>query len=197
MRTWSTVSVDALLGPPYRFSLDEYHRLIDAGGFDEDARVELIEGLLLEMSPKSPEHENTISRLHLWLVRGLDLDRYELRVSSALTLARSEPEPDLYVIDRDVERPYHPATARLVIEVSVSSLTRDLRVKPGLYAAAGVDEYWVVDVEGRRVVIHREPRASGYEQVEIVDETAAVGVSSLQLPPLAVAELLAPPARRP
>jgi Uma2 family endonuclease len=192
LRSWSAVSVDARLGPPYRFSLEEYHRLIDAGGFDEDARVELIEGLLLQMSPKSPEHENAISSLNLWLVRGLDLDRYEVRVSSPLTLSRSEPEPDLFVIDRDVDRPYHPATARLVIEVSVSSLTRDLRVKPGLYAAAGVDEYWVLDVDGRRLVVHRQPGPNGYEHVEIADDAATVAVAGLPLPPLAVAELLPP-----
>lgn len=186
------MTVEAQLGPPYRLSLDEYHRLVDAGAIDEDARVELIDGLLLQMSPKSPDHENAISFLHDWLVHALDRDRYEVRVSSPLTLARSEPEPDLYVIDRDVRRPYHPATARLVIEVSVSSLARDLRVKPGLYAAAGVAEYWVVDLDGRQLVLHRRPGASGYEQVEIVDAAATVSVIGLPLPPLAVADLLAP-----
>jgi Uma2 family endonuclease len=186
------MSVEAPLGPPYRFSLEEYHRLIDAGGLDEDARVELINGLLLATSPKSPEHANAVALLNWWLVRALDRDRYDVRVSSALTLADSEPEPDVYVIDRDVDRPYHPATARLVIEVSVSSLARDLRVKPGLYAAAGVDEYWVLDVDGRRLVVHRQPGPNGYEHVETADDAATVAVAGLPLPPLAVAELLPP-----
>jgi Uma2 family endonuclease len=183
------VSVEAPLGPPYRLSLDEYHRMVESGAIDEDARVELIDGLLVEMSPKSREHENAIAFLNDWLVHALDRHRYQVRVSSALTLARSEPEPDLYVIERDVDRPYHPATASLVIEVSVSSLARDLRVKPGLYAAAGVAEYWVVDLDGRRLVVHRRPEANGYEQVEMLEAASTVAATSLALPPLAVAEL--------
>jgi Uma2 family endonuclease len=191
MRT--TVNVDTPLGPPYRLSLDEYHRLIEAGAIDEDARLELIDGLLLELSPKTREHENAIAFLGEWLARRLDLDRFQLRVASALTLpsTRSEPEPDLFVFERDAPRPYHPGTAALVIEVSVSSITRDLRVKPRLYAAAGVAEYWVVDVDARRVLVHRGPGPDRYEELEIVGAVGTLVAGSLELPPLAVAELLA------
>ena len=66
----------------------------------------------------------------------VDRARYQVRVGSSLTLAESEPEPDLTVIEREAQRPYHPATAALAIEVSWSSLRRDLNRKAALYAEA-------------------------------------------------------------
>jgi len=149
----------------HRFSLDEYHQLIDSGGFDEDMRVELIDGLIVEMSPKSPKHENVLAWLAERFWTAIDLARYEVRVAAALTLERSEPEPDLIVIERDAPRPYHPATAALVVEVSASSLRRDLVRKHELYARAGILEYWVVDIDGRRIVVHRGPDEGAYERV--------------------------------
>jgi Uma2 family endonuclease len=78
-----------------------------------------------------------------------------------MTLETSEPEPDLIVFQRDAPRAYHPSTAALVIEVSVSSLRRDLGQKPLLYSRAGVAEYWVVDLDGRRIVVHGVPPGNG------------------------------------
>ena len=169
----------------HRLSTDEYHRLIEAGGFDEDARMELIDGLLADMSPKTRAHENAVAWLTNWLTDAVDRRRHQVRVGSPLTLEDSEPEPDLAVIPRDAPRPYHPATAALVIEVSVSSLQRDLARKPSLYAAAGIDEYWVIDLAGRRVVIHRDPRSDGYADIaevhagELVPAGLAIGAMEL------------------
>jgi len=166
----------------HRFSLDEYHQLIDSGGLDEDMRVELIDGLIVEMSPKSPKHENVLAWLAERFWTAIDLARYEVRVAAALTLERSEPEPDLIVIERDAPRPYHPATAALVVEVSVSSLRRDLVRKHELYARAGIPEYWVVDVDGRRIVLHRGPHEGAYERVtelrsgELLRSEALIGI---------------------
>ena len=111
------MSTEAALdvGQVHRLSTDEYHRLLEAGGFDEDARVELIDGLLADMSPKTREHENAIAWLARWLIVGVDPEHYEVRVSSPLTLEGSEPEPDLSVIPHDAPRPYHPSTAALVV----------------------------------------------------------------------------------
>ena len=176
--------------PLHRFSLEEYHRLIEAGGFDEDARIELIDGLLVDMSPKSPAHENAIAWLNKLLVRSLD-DRFEVRVSTALTTGTSEPEPDIMVIEPDAPRPYHPGTAALIIEVAVSSQRRDLRHKPPIYAGAGVPDYWVVDLDAGRVVVHGSPHDGGYEHTEIVGAGGELVASRLDLPPIAVAELLA------
>lgn len=174
----------------HRLSTDEYHRLIEAGGFDEDARVELIDGLLADMSPKTREHENALAWLADWLTDTVDRDRYQVRVGSPLTLAGSEPEPDLTVIPHDAPRPYHPATAALVIEVSVSSLRRDLVRKASLYAAAGVDEYWVIDLDGRRAIVHRDPRDDGYAEVAELHCKGELVPARLEIAPVALDELL-------
>ena len=177
--------------PIHRFSLEEYHRLIDAGGFDEDARIELIDGLLVDMSPKSPAHENAIAWLNKLLVRSLDPDRFEVRVSAAMTTGTSEPEPDIMVIELDAPRPYHPGAAVLVIEVAVSSQRRDLRHKPPVYAGAGVPDYWVIDLDGGRAVVHGSPRDGAYDRIEVVGTGGELRASRLGLPEISVAELLA------
>jgi Uma2 family endonuclease len=184
------VAVD-LPTPLHRISLEEYHRFIEAGVFDDDARIELIDGLLVDMSPKSPAHENAIAWLLKLLVRSLDLDRFEVRVSAALTTGTSEPEPDIMVIERDAPRPYHPGTAGLIIEVAVFSQRRDLRHKPPIYAGAGVPDYWVVDLDAGSVVVHGSPRDGAYERTEVVGAGGELVASRLELPPISVAELLA------
>jgi Uma2 family endonuclease len=177
--------------PLHRFSLEEYHRLIESGAFDEDTRMELIDGLLVDMSPKTAPHENAIAWLNQLLVLSVDLDRFEVRVSAALTTGTSEPEPDIIAIERDAPRPYHPGTAALIIEVAVSSQRRDLRHKPPIYAAAGVPDYWVVDLDAGCVVIHGSPRDGAYELTEIVGAGGELVASRLELPPISVADLLA------
>lgn len=178
------------IGQVHRLSMDEYHRLVEAGGFGEGAHVELIDGLLADMSPKTREHENAICWLADWLTDAVDRSRFQVRVGSPLTLDGSEPEPDLTVIPHDAPRPYHPATATLVIEVSVSSLRRDLARKPSLYAAAGVDEYWVIDLDGDRAVVHREPRDDGYADVSELRGQGELRPASLGVESIVLADLL-------
>jgi Uma2 family endonuclease len=182
------VAADTGLHDVHRLSAEEYHQLIESGGLNEDTRVELIDGLLLDMSPKSPAHEHVIAWLNERLILGVDLARYQVRPTASLSLGDSEPEPDLTVVERSVATPYHPATAVLVVEVAVSSQRRDLRVKPRIYAAARVPVYWVIDVDGGRAVMHSEPTAGEYERVEVVTELAAPHIG---LSPIALADVLA------
>jgi Uma2 family endonuclease len=158
------VGVEAL----HRISPEEYRRLIDAGVFDEDARIELIDGLLVDMSPKTRAHENAVAWLTRYLVLSVDPEHYEVRVAAPLTIGSSEPEPDLAVIPHSAPRPHHPATAELVVEVVVSSRTRDLIDKPPVYARAGIPIYWAVDLEGRRAVTHTLPQNDRYARVDNV-----------------------------
>ncbi|MEY2513818.1 MAG: hypothetical protein QOJ89_1176, partial [bacterium] len=173
-----------------RLSTDDYHRLIESSAFDEFPPCELIDGLLVRKDVKSPAHENAVAWLLEWLMFGVDRSRFQVRVGAALTLDGSEPEPDLMVIDRDAPRPYHPATATLAVEVSVSSLRRDLNRKAALYAQAGVREYWVFDVGGRRVVVHRSPRAGTYTDVSELRAGGRISGAPAGLGELAVDELL-------
>lgn len=178
----------------HRISPDEYRRLVEAGVFDEDARIELIDGLLVDMSPKTRAHENAVAWLNEHFVLNVDRSRYEVRVGAPLTIGASEPEPDLAVIPHSAARPHHPATAALVIEVAVSSLTRDLIDKPPIYAAAGVPVYWAVDLEGERAVAHSVPLEGHYTQVDEVDRVGELVGAELGIR-ISLPELLTTAAR--
>src|SRR4051812_40102542 len=95
---------DALLPP----SPGKYHRLVEAGGF-EGERVELLDGLLVRMSPKSERHEAVVEFVLEWLMNHVDVSRYVVGCQRALTIGTSEPEPDLVVRERDTPKPYHPS----------------------------------------------------------------------------------------
>lgn len=174
----------------HRLSIEEYHRLVACGGFADDTRVELIDGFVVDMSPKTPQHENAVRWLIDWLVDHLDRSRFQLMVSAPLTIGSSEPEPDLAVIERAVPTVGHPTRARLVIEVALTSADRDLRAKPAVYAQA-VDEYWVVDLERQRLVVHREPAGGAYRDVNTVAAGTELGPRSVELGVLRTGELFA------
>lgn len=180
------------VSPPelHRLSIDEYHRLIASGGVEEGARFELIDGLLLDMSPKSPEHEKAIAWLMEWILDHEDRAHHQLRVCGALTIGTSEPEPDLMVIERPPPRDAHPSRALLVIEVALSSKERDLTVKPDLYAGA-VEEYWVVDLQARHVVVHRDGAAGTYRDVAVVAPAAELSAQALDIGRLPTGDLFA------
>lgn len=139
-------------------AVGEYHQMVDAGVFDEDERIELLEGVLVRMSPQSLFHAHAIAYLNELLVRALPA-QLQLRCQLPLTLTRSEPEPDFAVVERRAARraTRHPTTALLVIEVSLDSLDKDL-AKAAIYAEAGVQEYWIVDVARRCVEVRRRPQ---------------------------------------
>jgi Uma2 family endonuclease len=179
------------IGPPdlYRLSLAEYHRLIESGGLDEGARIELIDGLLVGMSPRTAAHDNVIEWLSCALQLAVDPERLRVRSCLAPTIGSSEPQPDIAVIELHTPRPYHPSTAALVIEVSVSSLERDVRQKPTVYARAGIPLYWVIDLDHRRAVVHSQPGPDGYGRVEVVrpdDELIAAHIGAPSIPLAAV-----------
>lgn len=179
------LGIDGLLP----LSLENYHRLVEAGGF-EGERVELLDGLLVRMSPKSERHEASVEFLLDWLMDDVDRGRHSVGCQRALTIGDSEPEPDLVVRERDTPKPYHPSSAVLVIEVSASSLPVDLGIKAPLYASAGIAEYWVLDLDGRRAIVHREPDAGSYRQRLEVSADGQLASAVLPLPALRVADAL-------
>jgi len=132
-----------------------------------------------------------VAWLSQWLVLALAASHHAVRVHAPLTLEGSEPEPDLAVVPVDVPRPYHPSTATLVIEVAVSSLRQDLHTKPRLYARAGIEHYWVLDLDGRRAVAHSGPGPDGYREVTTVPAEGQLVATAIPLPPLPLAEVLA------
>ena len=172
--------------PPHRFTWSDVLKMVEAGILDEKARVELIEGELIEVSPESLPHTRTRRWLTKFFMLAVSEQGWEVNPDAPAVLEPySAPEPDIYIFpsrlhDRDVSG----ADIVLAIEVSVSSLAYDLRRKGPIYARHGVQEYWVVDVEGRRLLVHRRPSAEGYLEVEEVGRDGAS--SPLAFPALSV-----------
>lgn len=137
-----------------------------AGAF-EGERLELIYGRIVRRSPQGALHVFVVQKLLQALLPPL-LGRATVTCQAPLALGDSEPEPDLAVIPLlpDTYAGSLPDTAFLVIEVSDSSLAYDTRVKARLYARAGIPEFWLFDVQGGRVLVHRAPSAAGYETIE-------------------------------
>jgi Uma2 family endonuclease len=155
--------------PPHvkRWTKREYNELIERGAF-QGQRVYLFRGELIEMSPQYHPHAFAVTRLNkaLFLAFGVD-GGYEIRIQLPFeTPGESMPEPDALVctVEQNLRRP-HPDQAVLVIEVADSSLATD-RDKALDYAAAGIPEYWIVDVNRRVVEVYRSPLA---------DPTAVLG----------------------
>lgn len=143
----------------HRLNVGEYHRMIEAGVFAEDDRVELLEGVIVNMSPQNAQHALVIERLSDPLFVRLPAE-FVIRCQLPLTLSEAaEPEPDVAVIDRGTprSRQSQPATARLVFEVAAESLRKDREIKAPLYARAAVVEYVIVNLKDECLEVHREP----------------------------------------
>lgn len=131
------------------------------------ARAELLRGVIVEKMPKSPLHTKITTRLWNALTAALG-EGHWVRKEEPLTLKDSEPEPDLAVVPgSEADYKVHPSTALLVIEVSVTTVAED-RELAGLYAEAGVPEFWIVNAAARTIEVHRQPQGGRYTAQEIV-----------------------------
>ena len=178
-----------------RFTRDQYHFLFDNGLLSEDRRYELAEGDVLEKMGQKEPHIGLIMRWVFALARVMGQSFVRCQAPIALT-DYSEPEPDVVVTTDPAEVYIHSGNtptakeARLVIEVSVSSLKYDLEIKSRMYARAGIPEYWVSDVEGRRLIVHRNPTADGYASVVSLSEGESVSLLSAPHAVFVVADFL-------
>jgi len=155
----SSTLVESAVPRRFKFTRDAYYQMAALGLF-WDARVELIEGEVIEMSPLNPRHVASTDRLYR-LLREVVPDGYWVRVQAPLSLGESEPEPDVSVVQGtpDDYEEAHPTTAMLVIEVADTSLPYDRTIKQSLYAKAGIPEYWIVNLKEAQVEVYREPAA--------------------------------------
>lgn len=183
--------------PIARFSVDQYHRMIESGAFTEDDRLELIEGWVVQQMAKGPGHEYAVGQGEE-LLRAHVPAAWHVRNQAPITLTSSEPEPDLTVVrgDRGAYRQRHPVASEvaLVVEVSDTSLDID-RVKGKTYGAAGIPEYWIVNLVDRCVEVYTRPdpaSETGYARRRVFGAGAAIAVhiAGEDLGTLAVAALL-------
>jgi Uma2 family endonuclease len=169
----------------------EYESLVTQGLLD-DARIELLCGALVEMTPQGPLHANVIRRLAEKLVRATS-ERVHVRVQMPLALSDdSEPEPDIAVVPAGDYDRAHPAHALLVIEVAETSLQKDRGIKTALYATAGIPEFWLVDLTQRVIEVHRQPTLGRYTDIQRVDRSGQLTPGELPQLSIAVDEIFGP-----
>jgi Uma2 family endonuclease len=181
-----TVDIDILSRHPvrrHRLTLDDYHRLGEAGILGEDDRVELLEGQLVDMSPIGPRHALAVDALNELLVTAVS-GRAGVRVQNPITLdGATEPQPDI-VLARRPWRGYpgsHPGAEDIIllVEVADSSRDMDLGAKRELYARAGIREFWIVDLIADGVIVCRNPSGDRYESVTRVEPAGVLDVEGL------------------
>jgi Uma2 family endonuclease len=149
-----------------KWTIKAYHRLLDSGLLDR-RRVELIGGEILEMTPEIPFHAfvtDSAAEYLQTLLQGWAL----VREAHPIALADSEPEPDMAIV-RSPRQQYsdrHPSPTDIfwIIEVSRSTLEYELTVKKSLYARASIAEYWVIDIDVKRVHVFRQPAGEQYNE---------------------------------
>jgi Uma2 family endonuclease len=172
-----------------RWTRDEYYKMGDAGLF-EGKRVELIDGEIIEMSPANHPHVLALSKttnVLMYIFSG----RYWVRSQAPLLITgTSEPEPDVAVVAGAMtEHSDHPRTALLVVEVADSTLAYDRSTKASLYAAAGIQEYWILNLVDRQLEIYRDPKGS-YASKTFLKDGASVTPLAAPQAVIAISDLL-------
>ncbi|MBX9583340.1 MAG: Uma2 family endonuclease [Gemmataceae bacterium] len=185
-------------GPrPFRFTRPELYALNDAGFF-RTTRVELIHGVILEArTVANPPHRTAVRKTTKALERAFPTG-VDVRPEGELDLGLdTEPQPDVAVVTGSIEdyATKHPTTALLVVEVSDTTLFRDLTEKAELYAAAGITDYWVVDLPKRQVHVLRDPapvasNGHSYRDQRVLGPADVVSPLAAPLAIIPVAELL-------
>jgi len=181
----------------HRFTVDDYHRMAEAGILGEDDRVELIEGEIVEMSPIGRRHQACLDRMTALFSTRL-AGRAIVRIQGPVRLSHfSEPQPDLVLLrpraDYYASVDAGPDDVLLLIEVADASLAYDREVKTPLYARAAVAEYWILDLQYDRLLVFRDPdpgagRYSRVDQLARDERIAPLAFPDLEI---RVADLLA------
>jgi Uma2 family endonuclease len=180
----------------HAFTVDEWHRMSDVGLFGEDARMELLDGEVIEMAPIGSRHGGCVKYLTRALVEAMG-DTAMVAVQDPVVLdERSEPQPDLAALvpRADGYRTSHPSPPEilLVIEVSDTTFAYDRDRKAPYYAGAGVPECWIVDIERDVILLMRQPTLAGYLDVRSLGRGDRVDIEALPDISLAVDDILGP-----
>ena len=156
-----------------RYSLNEYHALIESGRLDETLKLELLEGWLVQQPSSSPAHSVTTNLVRRLLETAGIADTF-VNLREPITLDASEPEPDLSMIrgtmrDYSSRHPY-PADVVLVVEVANTSLKRDSTWKKRVYASAGIAQYWILNLDMRQLEVYTAPQLEAYTVQRVYGE---------------------------
>jgi Uma2 family endonuclease len=181
--------------PVWRFTVAQYHRMVQLGILTADDPVELLAGWLVQKMTKNPPHR-VATRLVRDALESVVPDGWYVETQEPITLAESEPEPDVAIIlgnTRDyLDR--HPGATEvaLVVEVSDSTLERDRTLKQTIYAQAGIPMYWIVNLSDRTLEIYSDPDSTGTyrTQQSIAEGSIAVIIAGQTIGTIEVQQLL-------
>jgi Uma2 family endonuclease len=180
--------------PRFRWSPDEYEKLIRLGILTENHNVELIRGEIVSKMPKGDLHTSCLKRVAEFFYATAG-SLATMSVQDPIRLTDSEPEPDFAVLVRRADyyasgKP-RPADIYLVVEVADTSLDYDREVKGPLYAENGIAEYWIVDLVDRCLEVHRLPQVDGtYADVRTLRPGDSITLALLPAVTVAVADLI-------
>lgn len=181
---------------PFRWTVDLFHQIGDLGVF-KGRRPKLIHGVLLEQGMMNPPHaiagEKSEEALRVAFGSG-----WRVRVQKPLVLGQTtDPEPDVAVVRGSPGALVHPTSAELVVEIADTTLTADTTEMAELYATANIADYWVVDVDGRRLLVYRDPvplpaglGATAYRTRLTLTETDTISPLAAPTATVRVADLL-------
>jgi len=182
-----------------RWTVQEYHKLIELGIFAHDERFELLEGWIVAKVSKNPPHESSVHLTNRACQRRLPSE-WDTRIQAPITLEDSEPEPDVAIVRGDARtyacRHPSPSDIAIVIEVADSSLLDDRRRKMRLYALAGIAEFWIINISASQIEVHSDPTgpsgAPAYRKQVVwkIDQSVPLVVDGQQLSPIPVKDLL-------
>ncbi len=153
-------------------TVDEYHKMAEAGILGHKDRVELIQGEILHMSPIGSKHSAVVSRImHLFVTTFTD--KATVQVQGAIQIEKySEPEPDILLLKQREDFYYNQLPQAedvlLLVEVSDLTLSFDKDVKLSIYAEAGIQEYWIVDINANQILMHSSPEGNIYKEIKIM-----------------------------
>jgi Uma2 family endonuclease len=172
---------------PAKITLEQYHQMVDAGILD-DCPVELLNGIIVEMSPEGMPHASRSTTTGEYLREKLG-SQAQIREGHPITLpdSNSEPEPDIAIVRRmpDNYLSHHPYPENVfwVIEYSNRSLGKDLNAKADLYAASGIPEYWVINLKKNVLIVFLDPVDGKYQSRQ---EFTTGTISPLAFPDVAI-----------
>jgi Uma2 family endonuclease len=167
----------------HRITVDQYYRMAEVGLLAPDERVELIDGVIIDMAPIGSRHAGTVRQLGEVLATALGT-RAILSAQSPIRFgAASEPQPDLAVLRRrqDYYKAAHPSAedTLLIVEVSDTSARYDLQVKVPLYARHRIPEVWVVDLTEELLYVYRRPTAGAFAEESSFAEPGVLALAAL------------------
>lgn len=180
-----------------RLSVQDYHQMAESGILQPDERVELLEGQIIQMAAKGTAHSASVSRIEQLLRNRLG-SCILLRFQDPIRLDDySEPEPDIAVVrpNPNFYEDHHPIPSEvfLLIEVSDKTLQFDRETKAPVYGRSGIAEYWVLDVNGRKLHGYRSPSKTGYQSETILSEELEIAPLAFPDCVMAVREMLRSP----